>query len=361
MTTALPRRQLLGAAAALAVAACERQPAAAQPVLDVRLRDLSPVPLGNCVMTDQIADPAYADLLLRHFNQITPEWEMKMEAILKDDGTFDFAAADAIAAFARDKALRLHGATLVWYSQDPKAFHPLDGYRDRMAGAYRNYILAVAGRYRGQAVGWDVVNEPVSEEGGGYRECIWRRNFGMDYVRMAFEHAREADPNAILFMNDYNLEYKPAKLDSFQRLVESVLKSGAPLTGLGTQTHLAADVAPAEAGKAIRELAKFGLPIHVSEIDISTRQVGARLPGGPSLLDMQARTVEAIAGAYLDLPQAQRYALTFWGLRDKDSWLRRPPYDGDGSDKPLLFDDAGRPKPAFSALAGALQSKRSSR
>lgn len=358
MTSAPPRRQVLAGAAALALSACHERPAVAQapaPAPAVRLREISPIPLGNCVMTDQIADPAYAELLLRHFSQITPEWEMKMEAILRDDGTYDFTAADAIAAFAQSRALRLHATTLVWYSQDPKAFHPLDGDRSRMGSAYRNYIQAVAGRYRGRAAGWDVVNEPVSEEGGGYRDCIWRRNFGMDYVRMAFEHAREADPHAILFLNDYNLEYKPAKLDSYQRLLEGLLKAGAPVTGLGTQTHLAADIDPAQAGRAIRELSRFGLPIHVSEVDISIRQVARRLPGGPALLDLQARTVEAVVAAYLDLPPAQRYALTFWGLRDKDSWLRRPPYDGDGSDRPLLFDDSGAPKPAFTALAKALQ------
>jgi endo-1,4-beta-xylanase len=347
------RRQMMALAAASALGACERPQAQAQS-MDVRLKDVSPFAVGTSVMTDQLDEPAYLALLLRHFSQITPEWEMKMEAILTQDGGLDFTAADRLADFARQRGLKLHATTLVWYSQDPKAFHRFEGDRRRMSEALRGYIHAVAGRYRGVARGWDVVNEPVLEEGGGYRECVWRRNFGMDYVRLAFEWAHEADPEASLFLNDYNLEYKPAKLDSFQRLVESLLKAGAPLTGLGTQSHLLADIDPRQAGQAIRELAKFGLAIHVSELDVSTRQVGVRLPGSPPLLDLQARAVDAIARAYLDLPERQRYGLTVWGLRDRDSWLRRPPYDGDGSDKPLLFDDAGRPKPAFSALARAL-------
>lgn len=351
----LPRRQVLTGAVALAsLAACERPQAAPRADAAIRLRDISPIPLGNCVMTGQLRDPGYVELLLRHFTQVTPEWEMKMEAILRDDGGFDFTAADAIADFARTRGLRLHATTLVWYSQNPAAFHSLDGDRRRLGDAYRNYILAVAGRYRGLAKGWDVVNEPVAEDGHGYRDCIWRRNLGMDYVRLAFEHAREADPEAILFLNDYNLEYNPKKLSTFLQLVENLLKSGAPLTGLGTQTHVHADMAKGEAGRAIRELGRFGLPVHVSEIDISTKPVRPRLPGGPDLMALQARVVDEIVQAYLDLPPPQRYALTFWGLRDKDSWLRRPPYDGDGSDRPLLFDDEGRPKPAFDALARAL-------
>jgi endo-1,4-beta-xylanase len=347
------RRQMMALAAVSALGACERPRAEASP-LDARLKDVSPTAVGVSVMTDQLSEMAYVDLLTRHFNQITPEWEMKMEAILGPDGGLDFAAADRLAEFARARGLKLHGHALVWYSQEPKAYRLFDGDRPRMTDALKGYIRAVAGRYRGLARGWDVVNEPVSEEGGGYRDCVWRRTFGMDYVRLAFEWTREADPDAVLFLNDYNLEYKPAKLDSFQRLVESLLKAGAPLSGLGAQTHLLADIEPRQAGRAIRELAKFGLPIHVSELDVSTRQVGARLPGGPSLLDLQARTVDAVARAYLDLPVRQQYALTVWGLRDRDSWLRRPPYDGDGSDTPLLFDDAGRPKPAFDALARAL-------
>ena len=193
-----------------------------------------------------------------------------MEYILKDDGTFRFDRPDAIAAFARDRGLRLFGHNLVWYAQNPPAFQRLDGQAAPFADAYRRYILAVAGRYRGQAVGWDVVNEAVAEDGEGLRDCLWSRNLGaLDYMRRAFDHAREADPGALLLINDYNLESLPKKRVTFLRLVESLLKAGAPVGGIGAQSHLAADLSPSMVGEAMRDLASLGLPIHVSEVDIS--------------------------------------------------------------------------------------------
>jgi endo-1,4-beta-xylanase len=345
----LSRRSLLASAFALAACKGEAQTPAPTTIDLPPLKSIARFPLGACAMAGELDDPVFRNLLTSHFSQITPEWEMKMERILKDDGGFDFSAADAIAAFAGAHGLRLHGHTLIWYNQAGPAFQRIDGQGPAFAAAYRNYILAVAGRYRGRASGWDVVNEPVSEEGDGYRDCLWRKNLGMDYVATAFRHAREADPGAVLFLNDYNLEAKPAKRRRFLALAEAVLKTGAPLGGLGSQTHLDTDVSPQALKAAIRDLASLGLPIHISELDVSVRR------GGRDRYERQATLYGAAAEALAALPASQRYALTVWGVRDQDSWLRRPPNAGDGSDQPLLFDLAGRPKPAAAALAKALQ------
>jgi endo-1,4-beta-xylanase len=276
---------------------------------------------------------------------------MKMERILADDGSLGFDAADQIADFCRANGLALHGTTLVWYAQKPAAFEALAGDRAAFEAKLHDYVLAVAGRYRGLARGWDVLNEAVAEDGAGYRGGIWESALGPDYARLAFELAREADPDAVLFLNDYNLELMPAKLDSFQRLLESLLRAGAPVTGIGTQSHIRADTPPGQAGVAVRALARFGLPIHVSELDISTRPTGFSL-GGPGALQAQARVAAEIAEAFLSLPQRQRYAFTVWGVRDRDSWLRNASGGGDPNDQPLLFDDVGQPKPALSAVEG---------
>ena len=141
----------------------------------------------------------------------------------------------------------------------------------------------------------------------------------------AFEHARAAAPEAVLFLNDYNLENIPAKRATFLRLVERLLKAGAPLTGLGTQTHLDIDLPAGQAAAVIRELARFGLPIHVSELDVSLR-TGDRLldlrPRAQKIEQQTARVAE-VAEAFMALPRAQRFAFTVWGLRDADCWLRR--------------------------------------
>lgn len=351
------RRVLLAAAPALALAACGQRSVRAQPAPHgpaIPLKDAAPCPVGTCVMTPSLADPEFVALAARHFSQVTPEWEMKMERILADDGTYRFDAADQIAGFCRIHGMRLHATTFVWYAEDPPAFRPLVGDRPRFEAALRAYAATVMGRYKGLARGWDALNEAVAEEGDGYRGGVWAEGLGDDYARLSFEIAHEADPDAVLFLNDYFLETKPAKLDAFQRLAERLLKAGAPLGGLGTQSHLTADVPPGKAKRAIEALARFGLPIHVSELDISTRQT---LPiiSTADRLQAQARVAGEVAEAFMALPASQRYAFTVWGVRDKDSWLRRPPNAGDGTDQPLLFTDAGQPKPDFYAVETAFR------
>jgi endo-1,4-beta-xylanase len=352
MDNALTRRGLV--ASALALAACEG-PARGQTPPPVALKTAANFPVGASVTTSQLAEPGFAALFLRQFDQLTPEWEMKMERVLKADGSFDFGPADAIAAFARANRVRLHGHTLIWYAQDEApAFRRIDRAGAPFENAYRNYILAVAGRYRGQAVGWDVVNEAVAEDGEGYRDCLWRANLGMDYVAKAFRYAREAEPQALLFLNDYNLETLPKKRAGFLRLAEQLLHAGAPLGGLGCQTHLSIDVRAGAVKTALADLARLGLPIHVSELDISTR-IGGVLLSPAQRLQRQARLAGEVGEAFAALPARQRYAVTTWGVRDKDSWLTRPPRAGDGSDRPLLFDDAGAPKPAARAFVASLR------
>jgi len=304
------------------------------------------------VTSQRLTDPAFTDLLLRNVSQLTAEWEMKMEYILQKDGSFRFDAPDAIAAFANANQMRLFGHTLVWYAQDPAAFHSLDGKPGPFADALRNYILAVVGRYRGRAVGWDVVNEAVAEDGEGLRDCLWSRNLGqIDYMRRAFDNAREADPGAVLLINDYNLESLPKKRASFMRLVETLLKSGAPVSGIGTQTHIAADLKRGAVTAAIRDLASLGLPIHVSELDISLNRGRGLLTSDTDLDAAQDRLAKEVAEAFAALPTRQRFAFTVWGLRGADSWLRGPKENpGPPWDQPLPFDDSGRPRPMLAAL-----------
>jgi endo-1,4-beta-xylanase len=350
------RRVLIASLAAMPVAACG--PASkSQDVASVRL-DLPPLkavahfPIGCAVSTDLLAQPAYAALLVEQASQVTATWEMKMEYILQDDGRFRFDAPDAIATFARDHGLRLFGHNLVWYAQDPVAFHRLDGQTQPFANAYRNYILAVAGRYRGQAVGWDVVNEPVAEDGDGLRQCLWSRNLGqIDYMRRAFDHAREADPGAVLLVNDYNLESLPKKRATFMRLIEALLKAGTPIGGIGTQSHINADLDPKAIGAAMRDLASLGLPIHVSELDISLNRGRGVFAAQADLEARQVRLARTVAESFAMLPARQRFAFSLWGLRGADSWLRSPKENPSAPwDQPLPYDDDGRPRPMLAAL-----------
>ena len=353
--TALGRRSVL--AGALSLAACGREADATSPAqpeamvpsparLTAGLKTYAPFPVGAAVTGERLADPAYAALVRTHFGQVTADWEMKMEAILQDDGSLDWSRADPIAAFARANGLRLFGHTLIWNEQTPAYFARLPEPR-AFEREYARYIAAVVGRYP-EAVGWDVVNEPFNWDGSERRGGLWSGALGDAYIPLAFHAARAANPRAVLFLNDYNLEHFPAKRRAFLRLAESLLKAGVPLGGLGTQTHLDHETDPAAIGPAMRDLASLGLPIHMSELDFTLQGAGR---DGP---ERQARAIGAAAEAFAALPERQRFAFTTWGVRDRDSWRRKPEEAAKfPDDRPLLLDDAGRPKPAFAAAVEA--------
>lgn len=351
------RRALLTSlAVAPLIAGCRRPAVAAIPPVNLPpLRSIAPGAFGSCVQAANLTDPGWLDLARTHVSQLTPEWEMKMEYILADGlDRPRLDRADRIAAFARDNGMAMHGHTLIWYAQGEDIFAGLDNAAfDR---AFDGYIATVAGHYRGKVRSWDVVNEPILDDGSGLRDCHWSRRYGHDgYILRAFEKARIADPGAVLFLNEYNLEGMPAKGRQFLHLVERLLNAGCPLQGLGTQSHLWIDIPDGQIAAFMHDLAQFGLPIHVSELDVSLRTDDRLdLRGQQERLVRQTARVTELAEAYVDLPSAQQFAFTTWGLRDTDSWFRRGDKD-DGKDRPLPFDAAGQANPMAGALAAAFQ------
>jgi len=338
------------ALSALALAACGQKAESQPPLAIAPLKRVAPFPVGTCVQAAQLDDPAFAGLVAAQVSQLTPEWELKMEYVVQADGSYRFDAPDRIAAFAADHGLRLFGHTLVWYAEKPAFFEALDAAAFRQA--FAAYVDAVVGRYRGRAVGWDVVNEAVTDDGAGWRDSLWSQRLGrLDHMRIAYELAHAADPGAVLFLNDYNLETNPAKRATFLRLAEALLKAGAPLGGLGTQTHVPADLAPGAITAALNDLAGLGLKVRISEMDVSLANAGGFMASRDDLRRRQGALYAEAASAFAALPRGQRFDFTFWGLEDSRSWLRRE----NASDAPLLFDDAGRPKPAAEAWEAALR------
>jgi endo-1,4-beta-xylanase len=352
----LNRRALL--AAPLALTACDRFAVAgprpgpsASP-----LKSLAAFPFGATAMTWQLDQPDWVEQVLRHCSQLTPEWEQKMERTLGPGFTYDFEPSDRLVAFAHDNGLRVHGHTVIWYSQGADVFD--DSLpRARFAAEYDRYISTFVGRYKGRIVGWDVVNEPVAEDGDGLRDCHWSRALGQDgYMIRAFEQAHAADPDAVLFLNEYNLENIPAKGATFLRLVERLLKLGAPIGGLGTQSHLNIEIPAGQITTFMRDAASLGLPIHVSELDFPMQRDGGGLPDLRSTSGRRAQQVARVgelAEAFMALPERQRYAFTTWGLRDVDSWLVREEGKNRPDESPLLLDAQGGANPAYRAVADA--------
>ena len=359
----LNRRALLAAPlilAPLSLAACDRFASArtAEAPLAPPLKSLADFPVGATGMTGQLDDPVWVAAMRRHVSQINPEWELKPERILRPGFAYDFSASDRMVDWGREQGLRVFGHTLVWYSQG------LDVFTDalpaaRFAAEFDRYVSTVAARYRGRMVGWDVVNEAVAEDGDGLRDCVYARKLGSEaYIARAFEQARAADPEAVLFLNDYNLENNPRKGATFLKLVERLLKLGAPIGGIGTQSHLDIEIPAGQIRDFFRDAGSLGLPIHVSELDFPMQRDGGRMPDLRSTTERRAQQVARVgelAEAFMALPPRQRFAFTTWGLRDPDSWLVRAEGKNRPDESALLLDAQGRANPAFQAVAEAFQ------
>ena len=159
-------------------------------------------------------DAAAVELVTSHFNAISPENLLKFQSVQPQPGAFTFDAQDRYVAFGRDRGMAVIGHTLVWHSQTPAwvwAGHD-GGLADRatMLERMRTHITTLVGRYKGRIRGWDVVNEALNDD-GTLRDSPWRRGIGDDYIAQAFAFARQADPDAELYYNDYNLATRPEK------------------------------------------------------------------------------------------------------------------------------------------------------
>jgi endo-1,4-beta-xylanase len=214
------------------------------------------------------------DLLAKHFNSITAENDMKFIEIQPEQGQFTFEKADKLAAFAKEKGMKMRGHTLVWHNQTPDwVFEDANGEqvdRETLLQRMKEHINAVMKRYKGTIFCWDVVNEAVTDEGPDlYRSTKWLEIIGEDYIDKAFEYAHEADPEALLFYNDYN-ESNPQKREKIYKLVKSLVDKGVPIHGVGLQAHWnLVNPSLEDIRTAIERYASLGLKLHLTELDVS--------------------------------------------------------------------------------------------
>jgi endo-1,4-beta-xylanase len=247
--------------------------------------------------------------------------------------------------------------------QDEKG-NPLD--RETLLNRLRDHIFTVVGRYKGRIKGWDVVNEALNQD-GTMRESPWMKIIGEDYLVRAFEFAREADPSAELYYNDYDLEL-PAKRAGAVELITKLKAAGVKISGVGLQNHSLMEWPSAtDEDATIGAFSTLGMKVHITELDVDvlprTTKPGADYavddPVTPQLNPYVDRLPDAV-----QLALARRYAelfrvylkhrdaierVTFWGVTDRDSWLNNWPMKG-RTNYPLLFDRSGRAKTALAAV-----------
>jgi endo-1,4-beta-xylanase len=305
----------------------------------------------------------YTLLVKNQANILVAENAMKWGALRPSPEVFEFKQADKLMRFAALAGQRVRGHNLCWHEGNP-AWLKLTATKKNARQLLTEHILTVAGHFRGRMHSWDVVNEaiePKDKQPDGLRKSLWYDLIGPEYLELAFRTAASADPNAKLTYNDYGFELDTpdnvTKREQILALLRRLKQRGVPLHAMGVQSHLPADGPQPGAGLVafVRELARMGLEVYITELDVNTRKIA----GGNAEQDA------AVARVYRDYPalllkEPNVKALLTWGITDAHTWLNEKREPGeerpDGSrQRPLPFDADLKPTPAFFALRDAIE------
>lgn len=299
----------------------------------------------------------YSEDVLKNFNSFTAENGMKPENIYREDGSFDFTYGDRLVDYALKHNAVVRGHTLVWHNQSKTLFSK-DMDKEAAKTLLKNYIQNVAGHFKGKIYAWDVVNEAVGDGSQWRTSSPWYKYYsGPEYIRDAFIFAKETDPDALLFYNDYNM-VNSSKRARVVKMIKDLDLISAGLDGVGIQAHWNLYwPSKSDIEQAIKTFADMGLKIHITELDIDCYS-------GNSLtkeIDYTARLEQQLAERYAEIFSVFRKysqyidSVSFWGISDKDSWLNYfsggRTFDKERKNYPLLFDREGAAKEAFFAVS----------
>ena len=298
--------------------------------------------VGSATDNSELSDAPYAAILGSGFGRITPGNSMKWDATEPQQGRFTFERGDAITDFAQAHGQGVRGHTLVWHSQLPGWVAALPP--EQVESAMTNHITQVAGHYRGAVEAWDVVNEPFNED-GTFRAGPFLDAMGSDYIATALRAAHAADPDADLYINDYNTDGLGAKSDGMYRLVSELVAEGVPIDGVGFQSHLAVQYGfPEGMRQNLQRFADLGLDVAVTELDVRMQ-----LPADPAKLATQADYYRRVFEACLAVTRCE--GVTVWDYTDKYSWV---PGAFPGQGAATLYDENLLPKPVYGTVRAAL-------
>jgi endo-1,4-beta-xylanase len=297
---------------------------------------------GAAIDPDALDERPYRELATGQLTSVTPENAMKWGPAEPLRGQFNWSRADDLVAFAKAHGQKVRGHTLVWHSQLPQwlitgAFQPAE-VKDLMVA----HVTQEASRYKGAIYAWDVVNEAFADD-GSWRHSIWYDAMGPDYVAIALRAARAADPDAKLYINDYNVETDSPKMRALYDLVASLKRAGEPIDGVGLQSHFIAGKMPADFQAVMEKFAALGVDVAVTELDLRIP-----LPADEKALSAQAADFANVIHACKATPRC--VGVTTWGVTDDRSWV---PTFFSGYGAALPFDEMYHPKPAVPAMIEA--------
>lgn len=365
----ISRRSALGLVAGAGVlAACATGGQAVFPVAQEPLKDIARqkgLLFGSAMAAYQLDDPEYVKLVQRECAVIVSENEHKWYTIHPQPDEWNFAPADALVGFAKANDLKMRGHTVIWHH--PRWFPDWVNNTTFTSAAEAeavlgDYIIRVASRAHPFIQEWDVINEAVDDKTGELRETSFSRAMGgpLNVIEFCFRKTAEVSPGTRLAYNDYmswetgNENHRNGVL----KLMEALLKRGAPLSVFGIQSHSNFDMpdefTPAKQ-KAWRafcdEAVGMGLDLSLTEFDVNDTDLGPSIPQRDALIASFTKDYLDIMFSY---PQTKE--LLMWGLVDKYSWLQGfMPRTDDVEKRPTLYDSSYRPKAMREAVAAALR------
>lgn len=329
--------------------------------------------IGTAVNADQASgkDTAGVSVIKRQFNSIVAENCMKSMNIHPEEGKFHFDDADQFVKFGEENNMAIIGHCLIWHSQAPAWFFVDDKgndvSREVLIERMRNHITTVVSRYKGRVHGWDVVNEAI-EDDGSWRQSKFYKIIGEDFVRLAFEFAHQADPDAELYYNDYSMAHE-GRRNAVVVLVKSLQEKGVRIDGIGMQGHFSMDFPPLdEFEKSLLAFSALGVKVMITEMDLGVlpnprRDMGANVADTYKYQKEMNPYTEALPDSVytawsnrindffkLFLKHYDKISrVTLWGVSDRNSWKNNWPVMG-RTDYPLLFDRNYQPKPVVQEI-----------
>jgi endo-1,4-beta-xylanase len=316
-------------------------------------------PLGSAIENSNMLNSGSRDFgLLRHFNVYVLGNGMKQDALQPSEGRFNWTQADALVDYAQRNNKLVRGHTLIWHQQVPNWWFQGSGpngmaTKEQLYARMEKHIKTVVGRYKGRVHTWDVANEVIGDDGNPRDSRYYQIVGSYEYVAKAFQWAHEADPDALLCLNDYSNEAPGPKQDGFVKLLEELLDQGVPVHVAGIQAHISiAWPTVADMRQAIRRFAALGLKVQVTELDMSIYADSgeAKKRADREILIAQANKYRALFDMFREEARAGNLDMVvMWGLSDIDSWLNNYPVPG-RTDYPLFFGKDLRAKPAYWAL-----------
>ncbi|KAK8031276.1 hypothetical protein PG990_001010 [Apiospora arundinis] len=329
--TAVPTSNVPTTTATSAVPSATPSKAPAGSGIDALFKAKGKQYFGSSADQGSLSNKQVAALLSSDFGQVTPENSMKWDAIEPRKDSFSFTGSDALVQYAQANNKIVRGHTLLWYQQLPQWVKSITD-KAELTKVLQNHIAKVVGRYKGQIKAWDVVNEIFEEDGTIRKDMVFMKVLGEDFVRIAFEAARAADPSAKLYINEYHLESASGtKVTGLNKYVKKWLAEGIPIDGIGLQGHLGGgNPSAAEMQAGMELLSKSGVTeLAITELDI---------------LNAPAEEYTKVFSACLAIDMC--VGITTWGVSDANSWLP--------NDNPLLFDKQYKQKDAYKAVVELL-------